>query len=455
MAYRYSTRGKITGTAGDDTFFLTAQIGLGQIHSYDPNGNDFLYLSFNNINRFSHGHHVRAGNGHDVFNFVNLDQVRGTVVGRFEDFDSSRDTIQINGRALDFNNLPNNVRIVEYNGQFHDPGSYAQQWLLIDTGKGYVFYALEGARVDMVDDMMGHHGMHERHFILADAVPDFRHLRDVRFVDPVNVVPEGLEAQGGVTINDTDMTRADVMAAIVGSDAGDLIAAGLNNDRVRSGGGNDVVWGGSGHDLVYGGSGDDTIFGGTGRDRLIGGSGDDRVWGQGGSDTLGGHSGNDVMFGAGGNDRLYGHSGKDVLNGGSGHDRLSGGDGNDVLRGGSGRDHINGGAGRDIATGGGGADHFEFRDGDLVSWKALDGSLEDRLNRIDVITDFTPGRDRIEFDGFGNVDSLADLYLHRLAIDGDLHYLVLVRGSGEAILVDVAEDVSWTDMYDTSNYLFV
>ncbi len=67
---------------------------------------------------------------------------------------------------------------------------------------------------------------------------------------------------------------------------------------------------------------------------------------------------------------------------------LSGGAGNDTLVGGAGNDRLIGGIGADRMTGGGGADTFVFAAGDSTS------------SQPDLITDFTPGIDRIDLSAF-------------------------------------------------------
>lgn len=84
----------------------------------------------------------------------------------------------------------------------------------------------------------------------------------------------------------------------------------------------------------------------------------------------------DSMNGAGGADTLNGAGGNDTLRGSLGADKLNGGDGNDVLI---------GGPGHDTLTGGVGGDRFVFNATPAAAYS-------------DTITDFTPGRDRIQFD---------------------------------------------------------
>ena len=122
-----------------------------------------------------------------------------------------------------------------------------------------------------------------------------------------------------------------------------------------------------------------------GNDLLTGTGGDDELNGMGGNDTLKGSNGNDTLKGSSGNDLLNGGSGNDRLNGGTGNDKLIGGNGNDHLTGGMGDDTLSGGPGNDTLFGGPGADKFYFNDTGLPGW-------------VDVIRDFDPSEDIIEFD---------------------------------------------------------
>jgi Ca2+-binding RTX toxin-like protein len=97
--------------------------------------------------------------------------------------------------------------------------------------------------------------------------------------------------------------------------------------------------------------------------------------------------GNDKFTGSAGADFLDGgRGGKDTLLGGGGNDTLHGGvdtglASNDVLSGGAGNDSLTGGSGHDKLTGGAGKDAFSFGYFDAAS--------------SDVITDFTPGTDKL------------------------------------------------------------
>lgn len=276
MYSKTANKGRLGGTEGDDVLTGIAHGGKGQIHVYARGGEDTLNLNFaDDFIGFSHGHHARGDNSQgadgkasprseDIFNFTDTQNVgSGTVVvGRLEDLDAN-DRIQIEGEDIDLNDLPSNVRIVEFNGAHTDDSAASQQWLLITTSTGgNIFYALEGARVDLTSQGGANGGTQEKHFLSEGDLPDFTSLMDVEFVEKNNHIPSEFTAKGGISINDVDHDASDVMKVIFGSSKGDLIAAGLNDDVVRAGKGSDYIWGGSGHDTIYAGSGDDTINGG-------------------------------------------------------------------------------------------------------------------------------------------------------------------------------------------------
>lgn len=145
--------------------------------------------------------------------------------------------------------------------------------------------------------------------------------------------------------------------------------------------------GSNGNDVLIGGSARDRLDGGRGHDRLTGGAQNDRLIGGAGRDVLSGGSGNDKLIGGTHNDRLGGGTGRDALDGGRGDDRLSGGLGRDVLDGGPGSDRLIGGGGADRMIGGAGHDTFVFSSPAQMS---AGGAR-------DTITDFVPGRDKIDF----------------------------------------------------------
>ena len=116
------------------------------------------------------------------------------------------------------------------------------------------------------------------------------------------------------------------------------------------------------------------------------------------ADRVRGHGGGDRIDGGAGRDRLSGNRGDDRIDGGRGNDRLHGGGGDDWLRAGAGHDHLSGnagadrlvaGRGHDELTGGGGPDTFVF------NGVRAAGTGKAR----DVVTDFTPGADKLDLSG--------------------------------------------------------
>lgn len=492
--------GGLHGTAQDDT--LTAQVSRGsanltnQIHVWGMGGTDRLVSDFSLMAgvgaSLTAGAHLRGDSVNapdlyaDTFVFSNTAALTsGTIItGRIEDYDSSRDTIEIDSTVIDLTDplsLPDNVSVVEYNGFHNDPGALPQQWLRIETANGAtILYSLGGARVDMTGDGDSNGGDQEGHFISWISQATLNSLPEVDYVDPVNFVPEGYFAREfGVVINDYDADAADVARTITGTWDRDLIAGGLNDDTISAGKGYDAVWGGSGHDTIYGGDGMDELRGGPGHDFIYGGNHGDLIYGDSGNDRLYGDAGNDTMYGGTGDDNImsgdgddmaYGGAGVDYLVGGAGHDTLYGGDGddrldgnngNDALYGGAGRDFllgqhsddlIVGGAGGDTLSGGPGNDTFHFYEGDLVNWfDETAGTEQERRFQLDLITDFEIGADRIVIDGFDGISSRSDMWCGNVTYDGNMYFLVGLSG-GNQLMVDVADDVTWLDFFGPETF---
>lgn len=146
------------------------------------------------------------------------------------------------------------------------------------------------------------------------------------------------------------------------------------------------------------GNNNDTIIGTASGDILSGGQGNDLIIGRAGNDSLDGGNQDDILYGGEGDDTLLGDNQNDQLFGGSGADSLVGGSQNDTLI---------GGFGADTLTGSDGADIFRYLD-------ARDTN--------DVITDFTPGTDKIDFSalysgtlGFQAAQSQAFTAAHNVA----------------------------------------
>jgi len=175
--------------------------------------------------------------------------------------------------------------------------------------------------------------------------------------------------------------------------AGDqTVRGGLGNDVLISYGGDDHLIGDAGNDSLRSVAGTDILEGGLGDDEyFVFADHSDTIIDTGGLDTIrtttdwdlsGYASIENVVLSAAGNQQVSGNGLDNRIIGSSGDNVLSGREGDDRLEGGQGADVLAGGPGRDILIGGAGADRFVFSDADVG----------DR----DVITDFEPGRDRID-----------------------------------------------------------
>lgn len=127
---------------------------------------------------------------------------------------------------------------------------------------------------------------------------------------------------------------------LIGGEDEDVIVAFGGDDTVAGGLGDDILYGSEGSDLLRGDlssrdaqnsepGGDDLIYGGTGDDRIGGKAGDDELYGEAGDDTLWGDDGDDLLWGGLGDDTLIG----DNFSGGSGINIfvLADGEGTDTI----------------------------------------------------------------------------------------------------------------------------
>ena len=199
------------------------------------------------------------------------------------------------------------------------------------------------------------------------------------------------------------------------------IDGGAGNDNITLGTGNDYVSGGSGNDNITLGTGYSSVSGGSGNDTIIisvvaeqgssidGGAGTDTIdfsllqthnspesgvsiYLDYGDIELTGFStikitGVENVIGTNQDDTIVGGKTGNNIDGGAGNDWIISNAGDDVVNGGTGNDSLEGGAGYDTLTGGTGNDTFVF---ETIK------DLGKTTSKLDVITDFTAGEDKIQ-----------------------------------------------------------
>ena len=162
-----------------------------------------------------------------------------------------------------------------------------------------------------------------------------------------------------------------------GTDAADVLVAGIGDDTLFGDAGNDNLEGGFGNDILNGGDGDDIIKDAGGDDNIKAGTGNDVVHAGPGLDLVLGGSGNDFIFlGTDEGSEVFAGEGNDFIFGNKNAERILGNEGNDWIETGTfdgapgdnfdeifAQDGIDG---HDVFLGDGGFDEFIGEGGDDI-----------------------------------------------------------------------------------------
>jgi Ca2+-binding RTX toxin-like protein len=305
----------------------------------------------------------------------------------------------------------------------------------------------------------------------------------------------GGHAQGDTYTNVENITGSTFGDILVGSSAGNVLLGLSGNDQISGYDGDDLIEGGVGSDILNGGGGTDTLSytssmagvvvnlgngmvqggdaqgdsvsyfenvsgseyadslfgnglanllkGGKGADSIFGGINDDVIEGGLGGDTLDGGSDNDTLSYAGSAAGVVVNLGNGMADGGDAtgdsfknFENVTGSGKEDSLFGDGLANRIEGGAGHDFLFGGGNSDVFVFE----LHYPPL-------VHQVDAILDFTPGTDKIEFDG-GLFSDFAVLQDHMYQKDG---YVMVQIGEEHFIQL---QNVNVADL-TASDFLFV
>lgn len=213
---------------------------------------------------------------------------------------------------------------------------------------------------------------------------------------------------------------------IIGGEADNTLFGFGGDDSITGLGGRDRIEAGEGDDFAAGGDGDDVIKSGNGSDTVDAGAGADVVLSGAGDDSVEGFAGDDVIKTSTGRDTVDGGTGGDFISGWRGEDFLVGGDGDDVIRGDFDGDVLEGGAGDDRLVGGPGRDVYLFREG----------------FGEDVILDFNPALEFLDFSNHRGVENAGDLLIMQVGtatVVNDLQGGRLILADTDASLVTAAD----------------
>ena len=222
------------------------------------------------------------------------------------------------------------------------------------------------------------------------------------------------DAYGDTYTSIENVIGTDHYDSITGDDGANVIHAGGGSDNIMDGGGNDTAYGGEGNDQFWAGAGADKYFGGTGIDSIFFADTDAGVTVNLATGTgSGGDAEGDTYDSI---ERVYGGIHDDTLIGDDGDNLLNGGAGSDVIVDGAGDDWLSGDMGGCGPAGSGAAyaDTFVFAGG--------------KTTEHDIITDFAPGIDTIDFTqaedffGFNDLTNGGDRYMEQVGSDTVIHY---------------------------------
>ena len=167
---------------------------------------------------------------------------------------------------------------------------------------------------------------------------------------------------------------------------------GTDSNYLRYTGGDHVVLGGTeAADILIAGIGDDTLFGDGGADRLEGGFG---------NDIINGGAGDDIIVDSGGDDNIKGEDGNDVVHAGPGLDLVMGGRGQDfIFLGTDMGSEVFAGEGNDFIYGNKNAERILGNEGnDWIETGTFDGAPGDNFDEI-FARDSIDGHDVFLGDG--------------------------------------------------------
>ena len=117
-----------------------------------------------------------------------------------------------------------------------------------------------------------------------------------------------------------------------GTEAADILIAGIGDDTLFGDGGNDNLEGGFGNDIINAGDGDDIVRDSGGDDNIKAGSGNDVVHGGPGLDLIMGGAGKDfIVLGTDAGSEVFAGEGDDFILGSKNAERILGNEGNDWI----------------------------------------------------------------------------------------------------------------------------